>query len=567
MNPLKETAEEIKLVGSSSSRDTSTSIVDRECHANPNPTMAVAASSEADAARAATDAEHGMKIWQAVKLYRWAVFYSVCISAALIMEGYDTALLPGFYALEAFNKRFGEPVGDGTYQLPPLWQALLQCGMQAGQSIGLLFAGFICDRVGYRKTLGLALVLSMCSIFIFVFCQNIRMLLAAEIVAGMPWGAFEALAATYASDIAPIPLRPILTTWVNANWALGQLIALGVLRGSSGITGEWSYRLPWALQWVWPIPILIVVKICPESPVWLVKNGYPEAARKSLERLSSGDWAAEDIERKLSMLVRTDEAECQEVSGQSYLELFRGTNLRRTEIACFVWIGQVVCGIWFCSNVAWFLRVAGGFSPNMAFNLGIATNAVAVVATIGSWSLTRKYGRRTLYLAGLIVMFLLLLVIGGLGFEPEEEQIAYTSAALMMLFVVTYDFTIGPIAYTLVSEMSSTRLRIKTVVVARISYNLSNIAASFANPQMLNPLAWDLGGKTGLVWAVTCLMWIFWTYFRLPEPKGLSPAELDRRFELKLSARQFRSGEVDAFQADQITPDEESPVRPMAEVV
>lgn len=124
--------------------------------------------------------------------------------------------------------------------------------MQAGQSIGLLFAGFVCDRVGYRKTLGLALILSMGSIFIFVFCQNIRMLLAAEIVAGMPWGAFEALAATYASDIAPIPLRPVLTTWVNANWALGQLIALGVLRGSSGIASEWAYRLPWALQWVWP---------------------------------------------------------------------------------------------------------------------------------------------------------------------------------------------------------------------------------------------------------------------------------------------------------------------------
>lgn len=75
--PKEDVTDEIKPVESSSSRDNSTSAVDREGHANAVPSMAIAASSEADAARAATDAEHGMKIWQAVKLYRWAVFYSV----------------------------------------------------------------------------------------------------------------------------------------------------------------------------------------------------------------------------------------------------------------------------------------------------------------------------------------------------------------------------------------------------------------------------------------------------------------------------------------------------------
>jgi hypothetical protein len=77
MDPLKETAEGVRPVDSSSSRDNSTSTVDREGHGIPTPLMAIATDSEADAARAATDAEHGMGIWQAIKLYRWAVFYSV----------------------------------------------------------------------------------------------------------------------------------------------------------------------------------------------------------------------------------------------------------------------------------------------------------------------------------------------------------------------------------------------------------------------------------------------------------------------------------------------------------
>lgn len=154
--------------------------------------------------------------------------------------------------MDPFNKRFGHPVDDGTYQLAPLWQSGLQCAMQVGQMSGLFLTGSLTDCIGYKRTLIGALLMSMASVFLFYYCQNIRMLLAAEFVAGIPWGAFEALANTYAADISPMPLRPILTTWINANWAIGQLIAIGVLCETSERTDEKAYRIPWAIQWLWP---------------------------------------------------------------------------------------------------------------------------------------------------------------------------------------------------------------------------------------------------------------------------------------------------------------------------
>ena len=57
---------------------------------------------------------------------------------------------------------------------------------------------------------------------------------------------------------------------------------------------------------------------------------------------------------------------------------------------------------------------------------------------------------------------------------------------------------------------------------------------------MLNPSAWNLRGKAGIVWASTCLLSHVWTFFRLPEPKGLTYCELDVLFENKASARKFR---------------------------
>jgi SP family general alpha glucoside:H+ symporter-like MFS transporter len=48
-------------------------------------------------ARAATEREHVMTLRQAFRLYPKAIAFSLIFSTAIIMEGYDTALLGTFY--------------------------------------------------------------------------------------------------------------------------------------------------------------------------------------------------------------------------------------------------------------------------------------------------------------------------------------------------------------------------------------------------------------------------------------------------------------------------------------
>src|SRR5690349_16572402 len=95
---------------------------------------------------------------------------------ALVMEGYDTGLLGNFYELPQFNKRFGVPVGDGSYQVTSSWQSALQNGAQVGQILGLMIAGQLAARWGYKKALIGALTMMIAVIFIFFFAQNIGML-------------------------------------------------------------------------------------------------------------------------------------------------------------------------------------------------------------------------------------------------------------------------------------------------------------------------------------------------------------------------------------------------------
>ena len=62
---------------------------------------------------------------------------------------------------------------------------------------------------------------------------------------------------------------------------------------------------------------------------------------------------------------------------------------------------------------------------------------------------------------------------------------------------------------------------------------------------MLNPTAWNWRAKSGFFWAGTGFLCLVWTYFRVPEPKDRTYAELDLLFEQKVSARKFKSTPVD----------------------
>lgn len=67
-------------------------------------------------AKDASNNEHSMSAWQALRVYPKAVAWSLLLSTAVIMEGYDVVLLANFYALPLFNQKYGSITPDGTYE-------------------------------------------------------------------------------------------------------------------------------------------------------------------------------------------------------------------------------------------------------------------------------------------------------------------------------------------------------------------------------------------------------------------------------------------------------------------
>jgi MFS transporter, SP family, general alpha glucoside:H+ symporter len=215
------------------------------------------------------------------------------------------------------------------------------------------------------------------------------------------------------------------------------------------------------------------------------------------------------------MMTHTNEVEKNlGVGGMSYFDCFRRTDLRRTEICCVVWVAQQLSGSSLSTYAAYFYE-QDGFAVDNAFDFSIGMYALAIIGGIIAWFLMPHIGRRTLYFWGLFASLVILIVGGVLGVFPTLKNQPWALGSLIIVLTFVYDMTIGPVCYVVVAEVPSTRLRVKTVVIARVVYNLVNFFTNAITPRMLNPTAWDWKGKACFLYAGTTLLILIWCQFRL----------------------------------------------------
>lgn len=412
--------------------------------------LAQVATHVAEEAARATKAEVSMGLIEGIKLYPKAIGWSILLSTCIIMEGFDIVLINSLQALPAFQMRFGHPAPDGKgYQISAAWQSGLSNGALVGEVLGLLFIGIIVERIGYKKTMIGALTLLTGFIFIVFFAQSLPMLLVGEILMGIPWGAFQTLTTTYAAEVCPVSLRAYLTTYVNLCWVLGQFLSSAVLKGVANKTGPIGYKLPYGLQWMWPLPLIIGISLAPESPWWLVRKGRLEEAKHSLLRLTSRNQAQNfDADETVNMMIYTNELEKSNTSGTSYLDCFKGTDLRRTEIVCMVWAVQTLCGASSFTGYSTYFFEGAGLDVSSSFSLSLGQYGLGAVGTILSWFLMIKCGRRTLYLWGQIAMVVILVIVGALGTAKATDNAAqWGIGAMILIYTFVYDMTVGPVWY------------------------------------------------------------------------------------------------------------------------
>jgi MFS transporter, SP family, general alpha glucoside:H+ symporter len=303
-------------------------------------------------AKIAIEHEHELTFLQAMRLYPKAAGWSIFFSLGIIMTAFDPQLLGNLYATPAFQRDFGY-LYQGSYIISAPWQTGLSMGSPIGQVVGALFAGYPMEWFGRKLTFAACVIATTGCVFIQFFARSLPVLLVGELLGGLVLGTYAVIAPAYASEVCPVALRGIFTAYVNLCFVMGQLIANGVIAGTSTLSSHWAYSAPFAIQWLWPAIILVGLPFAPESPWWLVRKGRVEDAEKALKRLVSPKV---DIKPTLAMIIETNRIEYEMEAGSTYLDCFKKINRRRTEIAVGVYSIQVLSGIYLVGYATYFFE-------------------------------------------------------------------------------------------------------------------------------------------------------------------------------------------------------------------
>jgi SP family general alpha glucoside:H+ symporter-like MFS transporter len=139
------------------------------------------------------------------------------------------------------------------------------------------------------------------------------------------------------------------------------------------------------LQWIWILPLLLIVYYAPPSPWWLVRKSRLGEAEEAIRRLTNPAIVSDDdVRATVALMMHTNQLEIEASAGTSYLDCFRRTDRRRTEIVMMVFAMQLLSGQNLVGYGVQFLQNSG-LSTSTAYSLSMVLNSMFIIGTIVSW--------------------------------------------------------------------------------------------------------------------------------------------------------------------------------------
>ncbi|KAL4883348.1 general substrate transporter [Aspergillus karnatakaensis] len=479
--------------------------------------------------------EHRTGIFESFRRYPWATVWCVYAIWCITLLSFDVQAAGAVVGIPQFRKDFGYEY-EGDYVLPAKWQSAFGGAPIATAIISSLLSAELADMFGRKKVLMGALVISYIAVAIEFVATTNAVFFAGKFLNGFMVGTVATVMITYIGEISPLALRGIFTCCIGVAYGVGPLVAFIVINYTGNYETRWAYRAVFCAQFGFSAIATIFIPFMPESPWWLASKGRNSAALKSLNKLSlTGD----EGKQRLALIELTLEKVRAETSGVTYLECFRKSNLRRTIIAIMPYCIQSFSGISFVAGYFTYYLQLAGYSTSTSFEIQIAQPVVSIVGNLMAAGSIDYIGRRNLTFWGLVILTAFLLITGGLAVGGSPAEIKGT-VAFILIYSWWYNVSIGSTAFSLLSEVATSRLRTKTVAIGYAVHSGINVMWQFVIPFMFNPDQGNLGGKIAFVFGGMCFFCLVYLWLWQPETSGRSFQELDEMFAKGVPARKFK---------------------------
>ncbi|WWD05123.1 hypothetical protein V865_003195 [Kwoniella europaea PYCC6329] len=198
-------------------------------------------------------------------------FFSSILYVGQFLNGYDGTITGGLQALPDWHTDLGNPDAN---RIGLMNAAAYIVGICMGP-----INAYVVDRFGRKWPIRWFTLTMMLGTIVGVIAgvkqgnTGYALFVASRAIIGSGIPPFLMTAQIMMQEIAHPRFRPQLAALWDANWVFGSTIGSLITFGTSYLNNSWSWRIPYLLQLVPAVYMLIAVQFVPETPRYLIANG------------------------------------------------------------------------------------------------------------------------------------------------------------------------------------------------------------------------------------------------------------------------------------------------------
>ena len=447
--------------------------------------------------------------------------------------GYDQGLMSGLIAGVEFPNDF--PVlktPDGASQSVKNHVSVLQGAVTSCYELGCFFGAIFTliwgEKIGRTPLLltgGFLMVIgTVISTAAFGPQWGLGQFVIGRVISGLGNGMDTATIPVWQSECSRAHNRGFLVCFEGAIIAVGTFIAYWIDFGFSYVDGSVQWRFPVAFQIVFALIVMVGAVLLPESPRWFVMRGHDEQALEVLAALNDSTVDAEDTLTDYN-LMKADLKTTQnnKASWRTLFTFGKTQEFQRMMIGCSGQFFQQFTG---CNAAIYYSTLL--FQNNLNIHgklslvLGGVFATVYALATIPSFFMIEKVGRRNLFLIGFAGQggsFLITMACLAAG----STQDAKGAAVGIFLFICFFAFTTLPLPWIYPPEINPLRTRTMAASASTCTNWITNFAVVMFTPVFSAASPWGIY----LFFAAVNAIGIPFAYFYYPETAGRDLEEID----------------------------------------
>ncbi|KAK5126331.1 hypothetical protein LTR85_010567 [Meristemomyces frigidus] len=500
----------------------------------------------------------GHAVWQTRETYckpglrgilasRYVALCAAFSALGGVLFGFDQGVVTVILVEPQFLSRFAR-VAEGVSGAG-FWKGLLTAMIELGALLGALNQGWIADKISRKYSIVVAVCVFTVGSALQAASMDYAMLVTARFIGGLGIGMLSMVVPLYISEISPPEIRGTLLVLEEFSIVTGIVVAFYITYGTQYIPSEWAWRLPFVLQIIPGLILGVGILFLPFSPRWLASKSRDHEALQSLVKLRS----LPDTDPRVQLEwfdIRAEAALHKELASEKHPHLQDGTNGSRFKLEIATWADLFKNGCWRRTHVGvgimFFQQFVGinaliYYSPTLFQTMGldhgmqlIMSGVLNICQLVGVstsiWSMD-VFGRRPLLLFGSGMMFfshaIIAVLVGKFSYDwPSHRLEGWASVSMLLLYMISFGASWGPVPWALPSEIFPSSLRAKGVALSTCANWSTNFIIGLITP----PLVERTGYGAYVLFAVFCLLSLLWTYFFVPETKGRTLEQMDHVF-------------------------------------